>query len=199
MRNRNVKGHWLTKLSFPVLALASLAHVSACATKPSSPPDSLKLEPNAQAGAQGAAQSDNSKMQGAAGEAARQPLRDVGLLKKKIHPALSRIADPYAEPSGLDCKWINYELAELNAALGPESTMLPGLDKSTVSERGSRMAIDAATDFIRGSSAGLLPGRSLIRRISGAEKADMMYKAANERGMVRRGYLKGLAQAQKCS
>jgi hypothetical protein len=39
----------------------------------------------------------------------------------------------------------------------------------------------------------------LIRRISGAEKADMMYKAATERGMVRRGYLKGLAQAQKCS
>jgi hypothetical protein len=138
-------------------------------------------------------------MQGAASEAARQPLRDVGILKKKIPYALSRIADPYATPSGAGCDWIKYELDALNEALGPEVAVMPGEDKSTAAEKRSRMAMDAASDFIRSSSAGLLPGRSLIRRISGAEKADMMYKAATERGMVRRGYLKGLAQAQKCS
>jgi hypothetical protein len=142
--------------------------------------------------------STRDQIQGAAGDAARQPLRDIGLMKKKIPYALSRIADPYAEPSGPGCPWISYELTQLSAALGSEVSVMPVADRSTTSERGSRMAIEAARDVIRGSGSQLLPGRSVIRRLSGASNADELYDAAKQRGMVRRGYLKGLSDAKNC-
>jgi hypothetical protein len=140
-----------------------------------------------------------AQMQGAAGEAARQPLRDIGLMKKKIPYALSRIADPYAEPSGPGCVWVTYELTQLSAALGAEVAVMPVADRSSTGERGSRMAMEAARDMIRSSGSRLLPGRSVIRRLSGASSADEQYEAAKERGMVRRGYLKGLSEARKCN
>lgn len=148
--------------------------------------------------AAGAPQTTSEQMQGAASEAARQPLRDIGLMKKKIPYALSRIADPYAEPSGPGCVWITYELTQLSAALGAEVAVKPVADRSTTSQRGTRMAIDAARDLIRSSGARILPGRSIIRRLSGANSSDELYRAAKERGMVRRGYLKGLSEARDC-
>ena len=143
--------------------------------------------------------STRDQMQDAAGEAASQPLRDIGLMKKKIPYALTRIADPYAEPTGPGCAWITYELTQLSAALGPEVAVMPGTDRSTTSERGSRLAIEAARDMIRNSGSRILPGRSIIRRLSGATNSDALYKAAKERGMVRRGYLKGLSDARNCT
>lgn len=142
--------------------------------------------------------STRDQIQGAAADAARQPLRDIGLMKKKIPNALSRIADPYAEPSGPGCPWISYELTQLSAALGTEVSVMPVADRSTTSQRGSRMAIEAARDVIRGSGSQLLPGRSVIRRLSGASNAEELYDAAAQRGMVRRGYLKGLSDAKNC-
>ena len=150
-------------------------------------------------GNQSGEQTTASQMSGAASDAAKQPLRDIGLMKKRIPYALSRIADPYAEPSGPGCAWISYELTQLSAALGSEVSVMPVADRSTTSERGSRMAIEAARDMIRSSGSRLLPGRSVIRRLSGAANSDELYRAAAERGMVRRGYLKGLSDARGCS
>jgi hypothetical protein len=178
--------------SFPImicsLALFMLPLVS-CASGPASPSNHQNAID----------QSTRGQMQGAAGEAASQPLRDIGLMKKKIPYALSRIADPYAEPSGPGCAWITYELTQLSAALGAEVAIMPVADQSTTTEKGSRMAMDAARDLIRSSGSRLLPGRSVIRRLSGASNSDEMYRAAKERGMVRRGYLKGLSEARSCS
>jgi hypothetical protein len=176
--------------SFPSMTLsilATLAVLAGCATKPPSRT------------AETATASTRDQMGGAASAAASQPLRDIGLMKKKIPYALSRIADPYAEPSGPGCVWITYELTQLSAALGPEVSVMPVADQSTAGEKGSRMAIDAARDLIRSSGSRILPGRSIIRRISGASNADELYEAAKQRGMVRRGYLKGLSEAKSCA
>lgn len=174
-------------LKVTLSTIAGLTLLAGCATRPPSgaaPPETA---------------STRDQMQGAAGAAASQPLRDIGLMKKRIPYALARIADPYAEPSGPGCPWITYELTQLSAALGSEVSVMPVADRSSAGEKGSRMAIDAARDLIRGSSSGLLPGRSIIRRISGASNADELYEAAKQRGMVRRGYLKGLSEAKNCA
>lgn len=176
--------------SFLQIALAPVATLTllcGCATK----------APNTTAPA--GTESTRDQMQGAAGAAASQPLRDIGLMKKKIPYALARIADPYAEPSGPGCAWITYELTQLSAALGAEVSVMPVADRSSTSEKGSRMAVEAASDLIRSSGSRLLPGRSIIRRISGASTADELYEAAKERGQVRRGYLKGLSEAKSCA
>jgi hypothetical protein len=179
------------KLPISVLGATflGLSLVSGCAT----------TSPAAPAAPEAAQPSTSSQMQGAASEAARQPLRDIGLMKRKIPYALSRIADPYAEPSGPGCVWISYELNQLSAALGAEVSVMPVADRSSNSERGSRMAVEAARDMIRNSGSRLLPARSVIRRLSGASNADALYDAAKQRGMVRRGYLKGLSEAKNCA
>lgn len=168
--------------------LVSTILLVGCATGPL--PNTSDGEPSAS--------STRGQIQGAAGDAARQPLRDIGLMKRRIPYALTRIADPYAEPSGPGCPWISYELTQLSAALGTEVSVMPVADRSTTSQRGSRMAIEAARDVIKGSGSQLLPGRSVIRRLSGASNADELYDAAKQRGMVRRGYLKGLSDAKNC-
>jgi hypothetical protein len=177
------------RLALPIVFILGLVVTTGCASNPSRAPTP---NPSAAAGTRG-------QMQGAASEAASQPLRDIGLMKKRIPFALSRIADPYAEPSGPGCVWISYELTQLSAALGDEVAVMPGADNSTTSEKGSRMAIEAARDIIRSSGSSILPGRSVIRRLSGASNADELYRAAKERGMVRRGYLKGISDARNCS
>jgi hypothetical protein len=147
----------------------------------------------------GTDESTSGQMQGAATTAASQPLRDMGLMKKKVPYALARIADPYAEPSGPGCVWITYELTQLSAALGPEVAVMPVASRASASERGSRMARETMRDMIASAGARLLPGRSVIRTLSGASNAEELYEAAQQRGMVRRGYLKGLSEARNCS
>jgi hypothetical protein len=171
------------------VAFLGLNLISGCAT--TSPPAPTSPE--------AVKSSTSSQMQGAASEAARQPLRDMGLMKRKIPYALTRIADPYAEPSGPGCVWITYELTQLSAALGAEVSVMPVADRSSTSQRGSRMAVEAARDMIRNSGSRILPARSVIRRLSGASNADALYEAAKQRGMVRRGYLKGLSEAKNCA
>lgn len=145
-------------------------------------------------------QSDTSdNVENAANDAARQPLRDIGLMKRRIPNALARIADPYAEPSGPGCVWISYELNQLNAALGSETAVMPVQSEETMGERSSRAASSATRNMIRSAGTSLMPARSVIRFLSGAENSDALFEAATERGKVRRGYLKGLSEARNCS
>jgi hypothetical protein len=44
----------------------------------------------------------------------------------------------------------------------------------------------------------LVPQRSLVRLLTGASKADRLYAEAEQRGMVRRAYLRGLSQSKGC-
>jgi hypothetical protein len=170
------------------LAASILALASGCASRSPVEPETGTSQ-----------QSTTGQMQGAASNAASQPLRDIGLMKKKIPYALTRIADPYAEPSGPGCVWITYELTQLSAALGPEVAVMPVADRSSARERGSRMAVRTAREMISSAGSRLLPGRSVIRTLSGARNADELYEAAQQRGMVRRGYLKGLSEARNCA
>jgi hypothetical protein len=133
-----------------------------------------------------------------ASDMARQPLRDIGMMKRTIPAALTRISDPYGEPSGPGCTWLNYEIAQLDEALGPDPAAARAIDDRSMGEKGQEAAKTAAGQAVRGAAASLMPARGLVRFISGAEKADRQLREAKERGMVRRGYLRGLAKAQNC-
>ena len=71
-------------------------------------------------------------------------------------------------------------------------------DDKTLVERGGVLAGNAALDAIKGAAEGLIPYRSWVRKLSGAERASKAVAAAISAGMVRRGFLKGLLQAQTC-
>ena len=46
---------------------------------------------------------------------------------------------------------------------------------------------------------GLMPYRSWLRKLSGAEKRELRAIAAIAAGSIRRGYLKGLGEARGCA
>lgn len=134
---------------------------------------------------------DNDQLE-RAGHIASQPVRDVGFNKTKIPLVLQEaVSGPYATPKREDCRWISYELARLDQALGPDFDV-EGKSKEDKIEQiafaGGEMVVNS-----------LLPFRGLVREISGAAPADRRKSAAVNAGLARRGYMRGLAQAKGCA
>lgn len=142
---------------------------------------------------------DNSEaIRAAASDAAVQPLRDFGMVRRKIPAALARIGDPYAPPTGQTCEWIQYEIQQLDSALQGDVEAATGHDDRSVATKSGSMAKEGATEAVRGVGSMLVPQRGLVRMLTGASKADRLYAEAEQRGMVRRGYLRGLSDSRKC-
>ena len=126
-----------------------------------------------------------------------QPFKDLNMIKSDIPPALAQITDPYATPEVVDCHWLNYQLSELDKVLGPDP-IRKARDERSIGEKGSDLAVEATNDAINSAATGILPARGIIRKLSGADKADKEHRNAIERGKVRRGYLTGIAEAKNC-
>ena len=119
------------------------------------------------------------------------PLSDVNLKKKHIPPVLIEAqAHPYALTGMTDCAKIGAAVSELDAVLGRD------VDVPVTDKRNGKhdLAMDAGQDTINS----LIPGRFLIRRISGAEAAQRKAVAAVYAGSVRRGFLKGVGLNKGC-
>ncbi|HEX7819973.1 MAG TPA: hypothetical protein VF463_05080 [Sphingobium sp.] len=125
-----------------------------------------------------------------AGEIATQPVRDVGLSKKKIPPILVFASNaPYGRAIG-KCAAITGELAQLNDALGPDFDQPKKKKGSTggnIAAAGGEMVVNT-----------FIPFRGLVREVSGAASADRRLAAAVNAGLARRGYLRGVGEARGC-
>ena len=123
---------------------------------------------------------------------AESPLSDVNLKKKHIPPLLVEAqAHPYATAGMTDCAAIGSAVKGLDDVLGRDVDV-PVTGKPNEKRE---LAMDAGQDTINS----LIPGRFLIRRISGAEAAQRKAVAAVYAGSVRRGFLKGLGAAKGCA
>lgn len=138
-------------------------------------------------------------------QAATQPLSDLNLIQTAIPPVLTRaqLGGAYTPPADPSCAALQVELLALDTALGPDidaagtPDAAPGLMGKTVDFVG-----DAAMDSVRGSVNavvdGVIPLRSWVRKLSGAERHSKAVAAAIAAGTLRRPYLKGWASAQGC-
>jgi len=146
---------------------------------------------------------------GAAFHTATASLDDVGLREDEIDKVLQAAADhPYAHPAKLTCMAIVGEIAQLDAALGPDvdapSNDLKdaggiAVDSDTILDRGMDFAQESAVNFVRAQTS-FLPFRSAIRTFSGAKHHEKEIARAKEAGRLRRAYLKGLLDDKgKCS
>lgn len=122
-------------------------------------------------------------------EAVTRPLRDLSLVQTPIPPQLAAAAAaPYGVEPSRDCPALLTEIGALDSVLGPDIDQVPA--------KGPGFAEDTAISALQ--SLFDLPFRGVIRRISGAERLDREKARAVLAGMVRRGYLKGLALAAGC-
>lgn len=117
------------------------------------------------------------------------PAQDVGLSKIEIPRFLADMTDPYAlRPA--NCQDLRSEIATLNDILG-EDLDIPEEE----AERREQIAINATGETV---SAILIPFRGVVRAISGASSNERKAREAYQRGLVRRGYLKGLSVDMNC-
>lgn len=128
------------------------------------------------------------------GDAVASPLYDFNVLKTKIPVVLLEARDrPYQLPTPVTCAEIVRLIEPLDEALGPDLDQPPGGAPGLL-ERGGELAVGA----VGGATSGLLPMRSWVRTLSGAERHDRLVREAIIAGGVRRAFLKGLGQAGRC-
>jgi hypothetical protein len=134
------------------------------------------------------------------GGALATPLHDVNLVRTKIPDVLLDAIDaPYARPRPVTCLEIAAEIAPLDDALGADLDTPPTKTNPGLLHRGSGFAGDTAVDVIRATAEGIIPYRSWVRKLTGAEQHARLVQAAIEAGAVRRAYLKGLGLEQRCT
>jgi len=132
-------------------------------------------------------------------EVAATPLNDLNLNQTQIpEPLVKAREHPYREPDDPGCAGLAEEIEQLDELLGPDMDAPREKRSQDLIDRGSEMASDAAMNAFKGVTEGVVPFRSWVRKLSGAERASKAVAAAISAGMVRRGFLKGLLQAQTC-
>lgn len=145
-------------------------------------------------------------------EAATTPLSDLNIVRAEIPATLvAALSGPYARPANASCDGIAAEVRALDAVLGadldtPVTPINPNLIPHTLdalvqqgAELASETAMGAAVGAVRGAAAGIVPYRSWVRKLSGAERYSREVAAAIAAGGVRRSYLKGFGQASGCA
>ena len=118
-----------------------------------------------------------------------RPFRDLGLMREVIPAPLAKAyGAPYAIDDPVACPALSAEIASLNAVLRP--------DVDDIQPKAGSAAGDMLFDAFQGALD--LPFRGALRRLSGAEGRDRARAAAVLAGMVRRGWLKGVAHEAGC-
>lgn len=134
------------------------------------------------------------------GTAASAPLDDLNLRREHIPTVLLQAqSDPYDLRNMNRCRPIAAEVRRLDDALGPDLDEPPSPDGRLNSERAADAASSAALDAVRDTTTDFIPGRSWIRRLSGAEAHSREVQAAIQAGRVRRAFLKGIGMQRNCA
>lgn len=151
-------------------------------------------------------QAGNSVAEGAGsfgrgfGAAATAPLDDLNLRRQEIPTVLLQAqSNPYDLRNLNRCRPIAAEVRRLDEALGPDLDEPPSPDGRLNSERAADAASSAALDAVRDTTTDFIPGRSWIRRLSGAEAHSRQVQAAIQAGRVRRAFLKGIGMQRNCA
>jgi hypothetical protein len=139
-----------------------------------------------------------SKTQAGVGDAALTPLNDLNLRREPIPPRLEAIRSPYELIKKRDCIGIGAEVGELTAILGADVDVAQG-PGDTLQQKTGDGAATLALNGVKDAVTGFIPYRSLVRIASGASEHERELRAAYERGVQRRAYLKGVGLALGCA
>jgi hypothetical protein len=182
-----------------LIAVGAGAGLSGCALPSLPHPDFVGATHAAHQNADAVGQQADERMPGV-NDAMKAPLRDLNLTTDDVPTILIRAyAKPY-DTRGLDsCQGILDQVSALDLALGPDVDIPRSASASEdMFSKGRGLAGDAALDAVRSATTGVIPVRSWVRRLSGANRAEQEAKAIILAGAVRRGFLKAMGVQQHC-
>ncbi|MEK8086363.1 hypothetical protein WNB94_08105 [Aquabacterium sp. A3] len=171
------------------LSLAAALGLSACASKP-----------KATTQADGRVVEHEEAVTDRVGGAVLTPLSDLNMVRSEIPAVLQDAVDQgaYHPPQELSCQHIGEQIILLNAALGSDLDAPKGGDVSSWLERGSDFAEDSGVGMVRRTVEGVVPFRSWLRKLSGAERHSRRVSQAIVTGGIRRAFLKGVGAQLGC-
>lgn len=130
-------------------------------------------------------------------EAVEAPFNDLNLVQVGIPSILveAEIA-PYLVPVDQSCEALDANIHELDSALGADQTG-HAIDP-TLYERALEEVNDQAVGALRSTTESILPFRSWVRKLSGADRHAKQVARANAAGLIRRAFLKGIRVSRSC-
>ncbi len=129
-------------------------------------------------------------------DAAYIPLRDVNMIRPEVPLLLRNLQYPYSTATLADCNAVSHEIGQLDAVLGPESYQ-PGPNRN-VWDRSGDFLEEQTIDAAQNTAQDLIPFRSWVRRISGANRAEREALRAVANGQQRRTFLRGYGASLGC-
>lgn len=134
------------------------------------------------------------------GGAVLTPLGDLNVVRSEIPPILLEAVDQgaYHPPQVRSCEHIAEQIVLLNAALGSDLDAPKGGDVASWLARGSDFAEDSGVGMVRRTVEGVVPFRSWLRKLSGAERHSRRVSQAIVTGGIRRAFLKGIGAQLGC-
>ena len=131
-------------------------------------------------------------------DAAMAPLTDFNLRRTEIPAKLEAIISPYEPLPRVTCVTIAAEVNELTNILGADSDAPPP-PPASMSQRAGERAADLALSGVAGAATDFIPFPSIVREATGASAHERRLRAAYERGVTRRAYLKGVGAQIGCA
>ena len=161
-----------SKARLAAIALGACALLGACATTPN-----------------GARQASVTNTNPSSLDVALTPVDALNLRKDPIPPILLNARrGPYAVMNTQSCQRIAQEMGMLNAVLGEDYDTAHSPERAFTAE-------DVAQKIV----AYLIPFRSIIREVSGANRHEWEFRQAISAGLMRRAYLKGRGEEMGCA
>ena len=137
-------------------------------------------------------QSDGERIGDKAENIARQPMKDVGIMRENPPEVLKDAQRaPYSLAGIKNCRDFRRAVIELDNVLGP--------DVDAVDEKGDALPERLAEAGAKSIVNSLIPFRGILREATGAAEADRKFRMMVAAGMARRGFLKGVARERQCS
>jgi hypothetical protein len=130
-------------------------------------------------------------------DAVEAPFNDLNLVQAGIPSILveAEIA-PYLVPMDQSCEALDSSIHQLDIALGADQT--GHASDPTLYERALDEADNQAVGAIRSTTESMLPFRSWVRKLSGADRHTKQVARANAAGLIRRAFLKGVRISKNC-
>lgn len=139
-----------------------------------------------------------NKTQEGFGDAAMAPLTDLNLRRTEVPVLLDQIRSPYEPVPSVTCEAIGRAVADLTIILGQDVDAPPRPEASWEDQAGSGAA-GMTLNAVSSTMTDFIPFRSIVREATGASAHERKLRAAYERGVTRRAYLKGVGAQLGCA
>ena len=138
------------------------------------------------------------KTQAGFGDAAMSPLTDFNLRRTEVPVLLAAILSPYEPIPAVTCEAIGRAVADLTVILG-QDVDAPSLPDASWQDQAGAGAAGMTLNAVSSTMTDFIPFRSIVREATGASAHERKLRAAYERGVTRRAYLKGVGAQLGCA